>query len=502
MIIEVHMKILTFLSKDMYDDITREYVKILKMLMCYSKGSKLLLEAFVPNNVDCGLDLSQVFIEIASEDECKNLLRCNMKLLEFIVRKNLKIFNLNDVVNETLDCLVEILKQSTFELKVSAFEMFVNLLQNMVLSENNLNNSLSKKFNMLPLYLEMQLYEIYDKKIIIKEKHLKEFNNVLMVFLSNSSSIPESIECTTRVCIYLISECDNSNNDIVLLDESFKVLSQSCLWNHLPHMDVHFLLKYVNFFKMFQRKVVTDVNNYLYHTRSIQVIDVHNPTISSNFLTLHNLLFILLNNYNCDGSCCLDPILSIIECLISVIVNIKMEVRCFKLQESLNDYNLKFINEDQFVEAFLKCINRHFEHCSITVQTEKILKLLANIPLMLHNKTVDVWMYLILLPFFKRINFNVTNLLIDANLSSDARRYFELVAARLNFSETISIRYATECIKLLGSGLFDYRGSLNDLKTYFFKFLNYCIEEKNLNAITVVRYTKRFSIFYLYYYFN
>lgn len=492
LIIDVHVRILDYISyrlPDMYNDISKEYVKMFKELANYS-NKKVKLESFVPNaseDIKKHLDLTQIFVEIETVEEYLNILKHVLKFIEFVLIKNLNLHKLNGVVYESLEYMLKLLKVSSIDAKLLVFELYANLLKSAQLTEQRFDYDLISNMDLFPQYLEMQLYEIYDRKVNVTEENIAIFNMILDVFLKNSRNIPHKEDGLVRISIFLLNQIENSFITNSLINDTFEILSlESRVLNQIPSIDVEFIAKYPNAIKMFKKEIVNEILHYVAQLNSKQVIEIHvyNKDISKTFFKLHELTYSALQQRVCsNNSCSFKAILSILQNLLDATMDIKIKLQHFKLKKCwTTEYVLTFFDDDAFLNALLMYLNSHMDMCRTKVDMERFLKLISYLPILFYNKDLDVLLHILIYPFLKRIHLNMAIATTNMNL----RQNLKVFSTHLVFTENLSVQYTCVFIRIIASGLVDFLGNVNDIKSIFFKFFHYCVEENNVGAQKIV----------------
>lgn len=403
-----------------------------------------------------------------------------LKFVDFILLKNLTLYRINEIVYINLNCLLETLSKDCIKVKLSSLKIYVKLLERMALSENNFNTKIVQIFDLFPAYLESLLYLIYDENTQVAEDILIDFNELLNTYITYSFNIPHLEHKTIKIVKFLLN---NIEREIILsnLQKScFKYIGNHVNQNEITSLDI---LKYPDAVKMYQRQIKHEIQLC---NQTDKILNIFDETVSKSFNDIWKYLMEIFQK-NCNEDCKFEETLKLLQSILKMIMEIKMELQISNLtNNSYNENIFVFFEEEQFVYMFLYYVNNHLEMCNKELPTELFLNVIVLLPVALFSKNVEIFFYLVTCPFFKRIGCYM----ILSEINFDLKQNLKKLSNMLTFTENFAFKYACLFIQILSSGLVNVPSDQKAVKSGFLKFMNCCIAESNIGAEKTVSKSK------------
>ncbi|KAF5293803.1 hypothetical protein FQA39_LY03288 [Lamprigera yunnana] len=195
-----------------YDELCAEYVSALKQLNSYHKegGEHLrtlqIFQLIYVEELKNKLDLNVLPVKIPSKSVCATMQKRLIKVIYEVTLLNIGRYYTNNVVYESLDCLLYVLTECNVELKLVVLESCIQLVKNSPVCFKNLDENFSNKFTSFVSLFEDLIYKIYGKCCEVYDIHFRQFEEIVCELLLNCRNLSGTKENLYRIAVFVSSK--------------------------------------------------------------------------------------------------------------------------------------------------------------------------------------------------------------------------------------------------------------------------------------------------------
>lgn len=474
-----------------YEELSKYYADILKDLNDYHRSVIIQSKSNKPHiclamrisdrdiELENKLDLSVLEIKISSEAACIDMQKKMIKLLDKIVRENIIRYYFNSVTDTIIDCLLYIVSECNMELKLMAFEVYVNVLAEYPIKNMGLPFTFTDKLNSFIEYLEPLIYDIFNKKIDVTSSEHAQFENMLTVFLNNTKNLDDKFTVTTQnIAAFLIDKEMTESLQQACCDQTFRMP----LLPSQEQMIIDLILEKnsYNLMRIIQKQLIYDIQVFICTNLSDSRICLFSDNfISRTWIIFDNRCRNKLRENSCKANCCqyLNS-LTLIKHWLATLVYLVIEIQNYNIiEKNRHSPILNIFSIDDIFEQTKYVLYTHNENCGQRMETDDVNNLLQNIFAICsvtssHSHT-EFWYYCIAFPFVNKYDY-----------TSVAE--FQNIAAYLSnqkFNKGMVVEYLSLFMNVLSTGIIQIQSKeIERLQKIHLKVVKSIVHDDNIEV--------------------
>lgn len=477
-IIDAQLSILDQLSKTqvhIYCELSHQYSRAFLQLVEYynsnTQNTLFRLTIFVPENhkdLEEKLNLQQVYVEISSKSQCKNLLEKLTRFINYILKENFIYYSFEDDTYEVLDSLLLLIHQSNDSLRIKVIEIFIEILNKSRTEFYIYNSNIQTRILLFSNLFEQYVYKIYDSQITLNGSNLQQFEYLVMAYLKLERKWEKCIKNFQKIQQYTfqrqfdskckIKPCDKILNIIqtIEIERSFKIdpgdITQSTL------------------FYGFKMTIYNEIFNYEVKTSELKAFS---PDISWTYSKIYNKLVNRFTQIECqDGTCAINEFLKYFKNISNMLIELKIEL--FKHKDVFK--NIQFFDEIELIHIFLSKISSKntCNHSNVTI--EELLDYFMAFILVTNSRNILCIFEFIMQPLMNALNIksdNVTNDFIggDWELKKLNNTFHKYLLCK-NVSKHLLLKYVNHFLSIMAMGFIDFPNS--QMKNVVILYIKVC----------------------------
>ncbi|XP_072378347.1 serine/threonine-protein kinase ATR [Diabrotica undecimpunctata] len=406
-IIDIQLCILDQLSNTqlhVFDELSKEYKKILNLLVDYCKNSKdkVILEVFIPQNVDDlnqELNLNQVFMEIQSQAKCTSILLKLMKLINYILEENFTCYSFDQSTGEILDNLLFLLSECDEELQLQVIEIFIDLAETD--SDVLYNSEITPKFLIFSNLFEQFVHKTYNSHTL-ETKLMERLEKSLQSYLNSKKRVKKLFKNIPQICKFLFSITIQNTSFTLSSDIQLLVVENITEFNRDDTENIE-KLTFLNTTLMysFKRKLSQDIEEMELFSGEIKL---YLESTNKTWYMVHKKTMALLKQISCLSNC------AIINCM-NFFKNMKnslLPINLSKHQRSKT--TLCYFDEIDLLINFIKKYLDHVNRCDKTSKSlEQAFNFMVHCALLTGTKNISLYFHIITFQLLKSFVYKNEN---------------------------------------------------------------------------------------------
>lgn len=410
-IITAQMQILFHVSTKqlhVYIELAAEYTSVLKILNTHHQNLKngevptFQLELFVPHNdySKTTLELTPVLIKITSHSDWSRQYKITIQMLHNILLEHLKFLWFGDGVVDIMESLLYVLYECSFDLKMAALDVYVDLLKKnlyCISLPENITGALKSFGNCL----EQLTCMVYRDYIKIEKVELKHLNRILHDFFKHYRKELVDNRMMLRMAVFLLTYFVKDVETTLQLPEIVLKTVINVLVEQNVNINEMFVAHGVEKDTFIPKCIsaITEKHRYsLLRLISYQTIVEFNLIGGvSSLNVLRRELQKLLHNQKCGALCVVENTFTLLDKVVEELIYIRTSVK-------RADNFPELFREVDLVKFILSAAKDHMDECKTPLDLDVFYKLLVYLPATANNTDLRLTFNYISYPFLVKSN--------------------------------------------------------------------------------------------------
>ncbi|XP_057666885.1 serine/threonine-protein kinase ATR-like [Diorhabda carinulata] len=497
-IVDIQLSILDQLFNtqlDVFKELSKEYKKVLKLLVDYYKtaNQKLVLQVFIPGNLEelnQELNLNPVFMEIQSPSKCTLILQKLLKFIEYMLTKNFTSCGFDEYTFSMLDHLLFLLSNSSEELQLEIADVFIELSTKNTDSINH--PEIKSKFLLFSSLFEKFVYRTFNSREINK-KNTTKCEQCLLKYLSSSEKTRHLFTNIPHITAFLFNITLNSRKGFAPSEE-LQIIAAKYVGNELKDNSIDYRLENLDFSNVaiifsFYDQIYNDIGAI---EGPCENLKIYSEDISKIWSRIYKIIINELAQKKCGEDCNISRFLHFFKSLSKMLVQINLNL----IKSRNHPISFSYFDEIELMVNFIRKYLNHASNCQKSNTTfEDALHFFIAFISVTNSKNIHIIFNIIGFPILKTFVYKSENqfpinVIAEEKTIGDIKmivRSFYRYLWTQNISRSISLKALNKLFLLISSKLITPKqSSVREIENLYMKICKLEFQSKNLDNMLLV----------------
>ncbi|XP_056649111.1 serine/threonine-protein kinase ATR-like isoform X3 [Diorhabda sublineata] len=497
-IVDIQLSILDQLFNtqlDVFKELSKEYKKVLKLLVDYYKtaNQKLVLQVFIPGNLEelnQELNLNPVFMEIHSPSKCTLILQKLLKFIEYMLTKNFTSCGFDEYTFSMLDHLLFLLSNSSEELQLEIADVFIELSTKKTDSINH--PEIKSKFLLFSSLFEKFVYRTFNSREI-NRKNTTKCEQCLLKYLSSSEKTRNLFTNIPHITAFLFNITLNSRKGFAPSEE-LQILAAKYVGNELKDNSIDYRLENLDFSNVaiifsFYDQIYNDIGAI---EGPCDNLKIYSEDISKIWSRIYKIIINELAQKKCGEDCNISRFIHFFKSLSKMLVQINLNL----IKSRNHPISFSYFDEIELMVNFIRKYLNHASNCQKSNTTfEDALDFFIAFISVTNSKNIHIIFNIIGFPILKTFVYKSENqfpinVIAEEKTIGDVKmivRSFYRYLWTQNISRSISLKALNKLFLLISSKLITPKqSSIREMENLYMKICKLEFQSKNLDNMLLI----------------